>query len=124
MSSRGDYLAERLIELDIDMSEDYTSKGITLGHMSVLSIQVVISNTDIDGALSFECSNNNENWIPLEYIAGDTGNKRESYTVEVGTDVNEIFNWMDLAVGFVRLKWEKNAGNTATMSAWAIRKRN
>ena len=121
---RGEYLAEKMTETDIDMDTDYTSHGITLGHMSRLSIQIVVDNTDVAGTLSFECSNNNTNWLPLAYIDGDTGHKDETYSVTAGTNVNELWNWDNLCNGFVRVKWVKSAGSVGTMGIWAIRKRN
>lgn len=123
VGGRGEYIAEKLIELDIDMNTDYTSLGITMGEMARLSIQVVVSNTDVAGTLSFDCSNNNTNWVPLAYIDGDTDDKDETYSVTAGTNVNEIFDWDNLGVGYVRVKWVKSAGSTGTMSLWAIRKR-
>jgi hypothetical protein len=123
MSGRGEYLAEKLIELDINVATDYTSQGITMGEMARLSIQIVMSNTDIAGTLTFECSNNNTDWLTLAYIDGDTGNKDEDYSVTAGTDVNEIFDWDNLGIGYVRVKWVQSAGSTGSMSIWAIRKR-
>lgn len=123
MPGRGEYLAEKLIETEIDMDTNYTSQGITMGEMARLSIQVVVTNTDVAGTISFECSNNNSNWIPLAYIDGNTEERDETYSVTAGTDVNEIFDWDNLGIGYVRLKWVKDSGSTGTMSCWAIRKR-
>ena len=119
----GKDLGSVLIETNIDLNEDYTSDGITMGQMARLSIQVVIDNTDVGGVLTFECSNNNTDWLELCWIDGDTQDREDSYPVTVGTNLNEIFDWDNLGVGFVRMKWEKSAGTTGTMSLWAIRKR-
>jgi hypothetical protein len=123
MSARGDYLAENMIEKDITMGTDYVSKGITMGEMARLSIQTVCDNTDVAGKLTFECSNNNIDWIKLAYIDGDTNLKSEEYVITAGVDVNEIFDWDNLGIGYVRVKWTRSAGATGLMSIWAIRKR-
>lgn len=123
MANEGKDLGNLMVITDVDLSENFTSTGITLGHMARLSIQVVIDNTDVAGTISFECSNNNEDWIDLAYIDGDTGDKDETYSVSAGVNVNELFDWSDMGAGFVRIKWVKDAGSTGTMGVWAIRKR-
>jgi hypothetical protein len=123
MADRGDYLAANLIEKNISMATDYISKGITMGHMARLSIQVVCDNTDVVGTISFECSNNDENWLTLAYIDEGTNDKSESYPVQVANGFNKIWDWNNLGIGYVRVKFTHSAGSTGTMSIWAIRKR-
>lgn len=121
--ARGELLASRLVEENINISTSYTSDGISLRLQNRCSVHVVITNTNAVGVLSFEVSNNNSDWVNLGYVDATTDSYNAEYSVSSGVNINEMFDFSDLGCRYLRVKYVATSGS-GIMSLWAFRKHN
>lgn len=105
------------------LSADVTTEGFILGQKPVLSIQVVISNTDSVGELYVQASNDGTNYINVAF-KDNNDTTQSSFSVASATDVNQGFVIYPAAFSYYRLFYDRTSGGSSdTMAAYALGKK-
>ena len=73
-----------------------------------MSVHVVVDNTDAEGEIVLQGSNNKTHWVDI-YCEDENGNSQDGYDVTSGNNVNHIFD-ADIAVGWLRVKYNFTSG--------------
>lgn len=89
---------------------DQGSDFFNIGYARSASIQVVVDNTDADGYLKPQVSNNKTNWVDVAFVDEDGVVQADGYHLLSGQDANHMFDISDVAAGWLRLFYDRTSG--------------
>lgn len=96
-----------------NLSQNQTSEQISVGHVKNCSIQVIVDNQDAAGTLRVQASNNRSDWTNVWWRKDGYMDNHyyDGYSVTSGKDINHIFNFSNLSVGWLRLNYTRTSGS-------------
>jgi hypothetical protein len=101
----------------IDLDADGYSFYHNIGKEPYWSIQILVEpGTAADGYCYVQGSNNRENWRDIAWQNPD-GYAADSFHVVPLLGIHELINSPGLAIGYIRLRYERQA-NTGTLRYW------
>ena len=107
----------------IDLSADGYSSIIPIGHSNNVSLQLSIDSNTTNGSFTLQGSNDKTHWVTIQITDVSTGTSSSSIPATSGSDLNAIFNLIDLNVGFLRFFWNLTGSSSQTASLFVTTKR-
>lgn len=93
-----------------DLSEDHATDHFNIGPARAASIQIIVDNTDADGYMKPQVSNDRSNWVDVAFVDENGVTQTDGYHLLSGQNANHMFDLTSVSAGWLRLFYDRTSG--------------